>query len=164
MATPFDLMVGVRAYAVTQGIARLADTAGTLPPIYVDPPDGLAIAPGDKTSEEQKAAGQLAVNDHRDLIITALWAGGLTAPRMESYWIRGTVDFYLRARKAPYAFAKEEELHAAYVGDIGKQDWDMAGLHVISSQEWRGLQRIPNAGGSDASFVVSYLFEFARAP
>jgi hypothetical protein len=143
------LLEAIRSYLVSLGHVRLPTVAGTAPPLWLAP-EGGAVAPGDKQGVE---------NDP-DLVLSVFHTGGIAGEPFYSWVRRDTVDIWLRCRKAPHAMEKEPQLRAAFVGDLGKRDWTMAGLHVVYSGEWRPLQPLYGAGGPGHAFVVSYYFEY----
>lgn len=153
MATTENLLDAVRSHCLAQGIARPAYQAvANLPPLYLQPEDG-APAPGDKTGVEANA----------DLVLSAFHSGGIAAQPYEEFLRKDIIEFWLRARKVPYATERERLLRAAFLGEMGKRDWLVGTgpqqLHVHSTQEWRPFQ--PARGFAGHSFTVALLFEYA---
>ena len=149
MADASDLLEQLRAHLIAEGIARHPDAGGPLPPLWIQP-EGGAPAPGDKSG----------VQNHADLVVTAQFTGGLAAPRYASDRRRDTVDFWLRARRAPFAMEAEAQLRGELVGDLGRRNWNMAGLTVVESLEWAALRSSTAYAGPGHTFVWTCLFEY----
>lgn len=137
------LLEHFRDHLVSAGVVRIPRVAGTVPPLWLEPRDG-APAPGDKTGTEDSST-----------VLSAFLTGGLASRPYESFMRTDIVDVWVRATQAPAVFDLETGLRAAI---IDKRAWDMAGLTVIESLQWRPLQRL----GSDAqgfTFVCAFTFQ-----
>ena len=148
MATGDDLLRAVRDYLEQQGVVRRPTQAGPLPPLWLHP-EGGAVAPGDKRPPEDGPA----------VVVSAFFSGGVPMRAYESFLRRDAVQFWMRATRAPHAFAVERELRDLLVADLGRRDWSMAGLRVVASEEWRPMQPAPAAGPGHA-FTWSCLFDY----
>lgn len=142
-----------------------------LPPFWRAPAEG-AIAPGDKGRDGNGAllpgAGGTEADD--GLVITADKTGEISPSPGEGYAQRDIVDLRLRGRAVPPIL----ELAAAIALELAprpygvRYSWDMAGLFLIESRQWRPLQKIQSGtqtgtpAGQGTTYVVAYLFEYHR--
>ena len=139
------LLDRLRQYLIDEGVVRSPRTAGSEPPMWLEPKLG-APAPGE---------GENPTEVGPTITVSAFLGGGIPARPYEAFWRRQTVDLWLRTRTAPQAFDIDSSIYAA-IAD--RRNWGMAGLLVIESRQWRELQRL----GSDEqgfTFIASYLFE-----
>lgn len=135
----------LRDHLIGETVVRDPRTAGALPPFWREPRNG-APAPGEGSSPVEIGA---------DATVSAFLTGGIPSRPYESFWRKDIVDLWVRTKTAPTAIQLDAQIRAAL---IDKRAWDMAGLLIIESEQWRPFQRL----GSDAqgfTYVVSYLFE-----
>jgi hypothetical protein len=131
-------------YLIDQGVVRDPRVAGALPPAFRQPRDGVP-APGEGEGTE---VGPTCV-------IGLVRTDGIPSPRFEKEWRRDVLDIVIRVTKWPDAEAKYAVMRNLF---IDKTNWDMAGMKVIESLEWRNLGLIDSdAQGYTAQFAV--LFE-----
>lgn len=136
-----------------------AGAAAARPPLWRNPPNGTP-APGD--AEGTTVDG---------LVIGAFIAGGIPAGEGEGFSRRRNVDLQYRSKVVPTiettAAAVRRQL-APPSGDGGLEgagipgarfNWDMAGLRVIASSEWRELQPIGASADEVWTFVHAFTFE-----
>jgi hypothetical protein len=146
MADP-TLLDYIRDYLVAEAIVRKPDVAGALPPLWREPQDG-APAPGEREG----------VANSDSAVVSIFNTGGIGRVAY-SPWRYRTVDFWLRVKSAPAYEALADQLTDAFCADqAAKFGWDMAGLDVIESREWRPWGRL----GSDAqgwTYVGAFVFQ-----
>lgn len=149
MATP-NLLSAFRNYLVSEGLVRKPSVAGSSPPMWVEPTDG-AIAPGEAES---------AVADDDSLVLSAFLSTPIPRGTFEAELRTDVIDVYLRAKDAITAQDFEPGLRRAVIGGaVGDNlNWDMAGVRIIESLEWTGLQPL-GRGAQGYTGRVSYLFE-----
>lgn len=139
------LLDSLRQHLIDEGIVRDPRVAGALPPFWREPRLG-APAPGE---------GSTATEIGPTVVVSAFMSGGVPARPYEAFWRRQTVDLWLRTKTAPQAFDIDSSIYAVLAD---RRNWNMAGLLVIQSRQWRELQRL----GSDEqgfTYIASYLFE-----
>lgn len=139
------LLDHLRDYLVGLDIVRYPRLPGSLPPMWLEPKAG-APAPGEGRNEVERGP---------DATVSAFLTGGIPQQPYESFWRRDTVDIWLRTTTAPIAFDLDARLRAVL---SDQRNFNMAGERIISSEQWRALQRL----GSDEqgyTFIVSYLIE-----
>lgn len=154
-----NLIAELRDYLIAQGVVRAPDQAGPgarpwLPVAWKHPDNG-AIAPGDAADSDQAATAQ-----DDGLVVSLMRAPGIPpAPGSEERRIDG-VDIVFRSNAVPPVDALEAQIRELLVGsDPGSRtDWQMAGLYVIQSVQYRAYQPIEAANGI-FTFVVGYTFE-----
>lgn len=137
-----DLLEYVRTYLVAEGLVKVPNTAGALPPLVLEPRNG-APAPAEGDFEDE------------DLVISAFIASGIPSVRHEGFIRTDAVDFWVRATTPRDAVAFDQEL-VPLLHD--KRGWDMAGLEVIESLQFRALQRL-SSGPQGWTFTTEYTFE-----
>lgn len=142
-----DLLTHLRDYLVAEGIARVPRVAGAAPPLWIEPRNG-AVAPGESPGNDPAEA-------NADAVISLFFTGGVVQPPYESFWRKDVVDFWLRVSKAPTALELDKQLRAALTD---KRAWDMAGLEVIESEQWRALGRL-DSGPQGFTYVTAYIIE-----
>jgi hypothetical protein len=118
-------------HLINQAIVRDPRTAGALPPAFRSPADGVP-APGEGIGTEVGPTAVVGISV--DLT--------MPSPFVESEWRRDIVDIVYRTLKRPDADALYAQVRLALVGPPFKMNWLMAGMRVIQSVEWQGLQRI----------------------
>lgn len=133
---------------IAQGIVRDPRVAGSLPPAFRDPADGVP-APGEGIGTEN---GPTAV-------IGILSGVGIPAPFMEETWRSDTVDITYRTTKSPAAKVLYAQVRGALVGPPFKMGWTMAGMRVIQSREWNGLALIDSSRAQGFMYRSSIYFE-----
>lgn len=117
--------------------------------MWLEPREGVP-APGE---------GQNATERGTNAVLGAYVTGGIPSQPYEAMLRKDTIDVWFRTTTAPRAFALYQALFDALAD---KRDWDMAGLTVIETLEFRPLQRL----GSDQqafNFVWTLLVERYRA-
>jgi hypothetical protein len=145
MATLAD---AARTYLIASTLVRDPRTAGSLPPAWRQPADGVP-APGEGTGVE---VGSNAV-------VGLIVSGGISAPRFEPEWRRDILDVWIRVRKWPDAEALYASLRAALIGStFTKTNWMMGGMRIIESIEWRPHQMVDSnsAQGFTSQFAVMF--------
>lgn len=146
MADP-TLLDYIRDYLVTEGIVRKPEVDGKLPPLWREPQDG-APAPGEREG----------VANSDSAVVSIFNAGGIGRAAY-SPWRYPTVDFWLRVAQAPLYESIANAITDAFCGDqAAKVGWNMAGLEVIESREWRPWGRL----GSDEqgwTYVGAFVFQ-----
>lgn len=141
------LLDGLRAHLAGAGIVRIPRDAGTAPPMWLHPRDGVP-APGEGEPARRVEIGP-------DAVLGAFLTGGIPPRPYEAVLRRDIVDIRLRTKTAPLAMALDEQIRAALVD---RRNWLMGGVRVIESRQWRAMQPL----GSDAQafdWVVAFLFE-----
>ena len=138
-AALMNLLENLSDYLVNQqGIARDPQTPGALPPLYIDPRDGVP-APDATTT----------------VVVGAMLTGGIRPePRMDELR-KDIVDVWIRSRTSPQAFAFEEQLRPALIDRV---DWQMGAMWVGESLQWRALQRF-SSDSDGYVFTTAYIFE-----
>jgi hypothetical protein len=122
----------VRNHLVNQGIVRVPQNAGALPPLWLEPRHGVPeigmdvqnLAPAEKSADLQIGAWQAT--------------GEGTVP-LEGELDVSYVLFRFLSRTTPVGFAVHQQIRAA-IDD--KRNWSMAGQQVHSSQLFRSWQFI----------------------
>lgn len=117
---------------------------GVLYPVFIDPREGPP-APGEKKGTENNKTGMVAL----------VYTGGVPTGTLEKFHRKKTFDFWVRTTTPQLAQRIDDRL-CLLLHD--KRDWDMAGLQVIESMEWRPLQPVGH-GPQGYSYTVTYLFE-----
>lgn len=142
----------VWVYLIAQGIVRDPRVAGVLPPAFRSPADGVA-APGEGTGTEVGLTAVLGIS--ADL--------GIPAPYFEAERRKDIVDFVYRTAKRPQADALYSLIRQAMIGPVPgapfRMNWSMAGMRVIQSREWQGLQRIASDGAQGFTMKSSVILE-----
>ena len=147
-----DVLTNLRQHLVNQGVVRKASTAGSLPPMFVELPEG-APAPGEREGAENDAE-----------IMVTVFAGGDIPHRFgEGTLFKSTVDVHYRtaANKAQRALDLDASIRSQMVDPIlgVKLNWTMATLLVIESRIWAGLQPIGASAAQGHHFVTKFYFE-----
>lgn len=137
-----DLLEHLRDHLVAEGLVELPNTNGPLPALVLEPRDG---APG-------PGAGAFA---DEELVVSAFIATGIPSQRHEGFVRIDAVDLWLRAT-SPRVAVEWEELLVNELHD--KRGWDMAGLRVEETLQFRALQRL-SSSSAGWTFTTEYLFE-----
>ena len=149
MPIEHHLLPNVRAFLVDAGLVREPDVAGALPPLWLDPRDGVP-APGEGKPVE--------IGD--PLVIGAFQVMGIPRTVEDAKWLRtDAVDFVLRARKSPQVFEFDEALRSVLVS---QRAFMLGSLEIVESQLFRPLQKL----GSDSNgfiYTTQYTFERRNA-
>jgi hypothetical protein len=141
-----QLLHAMRDELVTAGLVRTPRTAGVLPPLWVDPRDGVP-APGEGSSSTEIGA---------TMVLGAFPTGGFPRQPFEKMLRRDTVDLHFRALKSPDIFTLEAQITDRL---IDRRNWTMGGdLTVIECEQWRPLQPL-DRDEHGFTYVVSYWFE-----
>lgn len=141
-----DLLTHLRDYLVGLGIARKPSVAGSVPPLWLEPRNGVP-APGETPGNDALEAGEVVLGAFRTTGI---------APRRHEGFVRiDAVDVWIRSRNALQAFQLHDQLRDA-LNDL--RSWDMAGLHIEESLMFRDLQRI-RSDSSGFSYTSEFTFE-----
>lgn len=150
--TQADLLTHIRSHLIAIGLVRVPRTAGSAPPMWLEPRDGVP-APGEATSGNPTEIG--------DPVIAAVQSGEVVRGYGERELRTITVDFRIRSSKPTLVWPLDSGLFAAFHERRGYELGDPAGtttLTVIESRQFRGLQRL----GSDSQgfdFVTEYVYE-----
>jgi hypothetical protein len=142
-----DVLSALRDHLIAQGIVRKPSVAGSAPPLWIEPKDGVP-APGEGAGTEVGS----------DLVLGAYYVNEIAPGRFESWWEKPIIELRLRARVVPPVKVTERAISKAL---IDKVDWTMSGLYVNESELFNGLHRL---GSDDQSydFGVSYVFQLYR--
>jgi hypothetical protein len=138
------LLDHLRDHLISESIVRSPRTAGAAPPLWLEPREGIP-APGEGSGSEVGA----------DAVLGAYFTGGIASQPWESFIREDTIDLWLRTRTAPIAFTLWQQLREEL---IDKRNWNMAGLTIIESREWRPLQPLYRDAQA-FTFVASIVFE-----
>ena len=124
------------AYLVAQGIVRAGSTAGTLPPCWIEPLEGL----------------QQPTDD--DPLTAALFSGPeIAMPWLEYQMTQRPLKIVTRSRDWP----STEVLHRKVRAALEEKRWFLAGtLRVQMSKMAIGLQRIPDNDPTIYQATASY--------
>lgn len=142
-----ELLPPLRNYLIAQGIVRKPSVAGELPPLWLDPRDGVPL-PG---------AGENAVEIGPTAVLGAFQVSGIPRERYEQRILRtDAVDVWIRTKTAPAVHSIADALVEA-LADL--RQWDMSGLPIIESLLFRPLQRL---GSDEDSFDWTMQFTFER--
>lgn len=135
----------VRQHLIGAGLVRDPRVAGSLPPCWLHPKG--APGPGE---------GNSPVERHDELVISLFHAGGLPARRFDAARRRDIIDVYLVA-----AWPTRAVTAAARIRDelIDRTNWQMGGLTIIESSEWRPLQPITDPDRQRFAFLAGVLLE-----
>jgi hypothetical protein len=139
------LLNDLRTYLVAQGVARVPRTAGSAPPLWLEPRNGVP-APGEGQNSTERGADAV-------LGVYLNPAGGIPARPFESSMRADVIELRYRTSKASVAADLEQQVRAAL---IDKRDLIFGSQRVIDIEEWRALTRI----GSDDQgfeFLSSYV-------
>ena len=150
MPSNADLLHHLREMLIDEGIVRRPPVVDDAYPMFIQP-DGGAPAPGEKEPPE---------NDD-EMILTIMDGGDIPSETFLGHIRRATVDLYFRTAKGktPDAMDLEPQINALIVD---KWAWDMAGLFVLESKLWAGMQQVRNAPGDGTTWVVKFYFEIYR--
>lgn len=146
----------LRDALVGAGLVRRPDVAGELPPVWRFPDEG-AVGPGDRREQGAPAS------QHDDGLVVSLMAAPGIPPEtgMEDHRIDG-VDIVMRGVAVAPIVALEAAIRPLLLGDPpnpgGRVDYDLAGLYVVQSRQWRPFQPI-STGAGIYTFSVGYIFE-----
>lgn len=137
----------IRDYLVAEGIVRKPDVAGELPPLWREPKEG-APAPGEREGTA-----------NNDSAVISVFNSGSIGRAPFNPWRYKTVDFWLRVASAPLYEPLADEISDALLGDQGARfGWDMAGLQVIETREWRPWGRL-GADEQGWTYVGAFAFQ-----
>jgi hypothetical protein len=118
-----------KSYLVTQGLVRDPDSAGSVPPIWRHPINGLK-APGEGSGTQVGP----------DSVVGLFHAGGFPAALLESAWRQDMMDVVIRARTAPIAVALHKDLRSVTLDRFNWRMGDPGGITIMQTQEMRPLQ------------------------
>lgn len=146
IGTTVHPLTALKDHLIAAGIVRDPSTAGSLPPMFLEPRNGVN-APGEGQGAQ---VGTTAV-------IGAFLAGGL-APGPYAAWAQNPiVEIRLRTAKGDIAYWLDLQISNTL---IDRRDFILGGtggLYLVECQQVTALQRL----GSDAQsfdYVTSYLF------
>lgn len=141
-----DVRDAFRSHLATEGIVRAPANAGPLPPMWIEPRNGVpAPGEGDKASERGGTA------------VTGLYlSGGITQPPKAATYVRQqNVDVWIRTSTAPAASTLADQIRH----EVDDQfNWNMGGLTVIHSRVWKELQAIELTDQA-FTYVIGFGFE-----
>ena len=123
-------------------VRRPSDGNGSLPPLYVDPRDGVP-PPG-------------SVTPATDAVLGALQTGGFPARVREPELRRDIIDFWIRTKTSARARELEEQVIRPSL--IDKVDWTMGGLGINECLQWRALQRF-SSDQDGYIYTTAYIFD-----
>lgn len=118
--------------------------AGSLYPVFVEPREG-APAPGQRKGNE----------DNTEAVLSLVYTGGIPTGPLESFHRRETFDLWVRSKGPQLAKQIDNRLWKLL---HDKRDWDMDGLTVIESLQWRPMQPLGN-DPQGYTYIVSFIFE-----
>lgn len=123
------------------GLARPSQpNPGLLPYVFMEPRDGVPT-PASKGV---------------DVVVGLFQTGGIPAKVREDELRKDIVDIWIRGKTSVLVRDLEERVIRPAL--IDKTDWQMAGMHIGESLQWRPLQRF----SSDADgyiYITAYIFE-----
>lgn len=125
------LLSGFRNYLVAQGLVRKPSVAGAVPPLWIEPQDGVP-APGEKQGTEDDA--------HR--VLGVFYTAGLAPRPYEKEYRTRFVDVVYRTKEVGDLGATFVLNQAIFNAIVDKRNWSMAGVQILESLEWRALQRV----------------------
>jgi hypothetical protein len=141
------LLNELRAYLIAQGIGRDPRVAGSLPPIWRQPRDGVP-APGQGSGAEVGATA----------VVGLFVNGGYPSAPMEGFLERRSVDIRLRTSHAQIG----EQIGVALAVALDDRRYYLAGaLRVHESLMERPLQLLASDAHS-FDYVTSYVFLVRR--
>lgn len=129
----------VRDHLVAQGIVRVPQIAGALPPLWLEPRHGVPEIGADVQS-------LTATERNADLQIGAWQATGEGTRALEGELDQSYVLFRFLGRTTPIGHAVHKQIRAAL---DDKRNWSMAGQQVLASQLFRNWQFL---GSDDEGF------------
>lgn len=134
-----------RDYLISLGIVRKPRVAGGVPPMWVDPRNGVP-APGE---------GQNATEKDDNIVLGAFLnlGGGIPARMMESSIRADTIEVRYRVKTAPLVEGIERQIRGAV---LDKFDQWFATERIIATQEWRALTEI-DSGEQGFEYLSSYV-------
>jgi len=143
---PTTLLIdALRDYLLASAVVRDPRNAGSLPPCWRTPRDGVP-APGEG---EGAAVGE-------DVVVGLFPAPGLARDPYDASALRtDAVDLVIRSRTAPLAIQFDDQIRSLLVD---KRGWTMGGLQIVESRLVRPLDLV----GSDKQafdWVAGYTFE-----
>ena len=127
-----DLLSALRTYLIGLGLVRNPATAGSVPPLWLEPKTGVP-APG------EAPPGGNATNVGDPLVLGAFLSGGVARGSWEGWHRTWTVSLRIRSRTGLQAKEIEAPITAAIVDRRG---WTMGGLGIVESLEWSPLSPI----------------------
>jgi hypothetical protein len=142
-----NLLDYVNDYLIAQNLVRDPRVAGSKPPLWLEPRDGVP-APGESPKNNSTEMGP-------DIVVGAFNAQGIATGRHNGFMRIDAVDFWIRVRRAPLVDDFEKSLRTAL---HDKRGWSMTGLYVAESLVFRELQRI-GADQSGWTFTTQYTFQ-----
>lgn len=136
----------VSTYLIAQGVVRDPRVAGSLPPRWLQPANGVP-APGEGSNPTEVGP---------TVVVGISRTDGLASRRFERAWRFDVVDFVLRTKKYPDAERLYAQMRPLL---IDKSNWIMGSITVIESREWRGLAEIDSDEQQGYTSVFAVLFE-----
>lgn len=141
------LLDSVRSFLIAQGVGRDPRAAGSLPPIWRQPANGVPL-PGQGNATE---AGT-------DAVVGLFFAGGFPSAPLEGFLERRIVDVRIRVKKAERA----EEVFLRLAVALDDRRYYMAGgLRVHESIMSRPLQLLAS-DDLGFEFVCTFVFTVRR--
>lgn len=146
------LLESLRNYLISEGVVRKPSVAGSDPPMWLEPRNGVP-APGE---------GQNATERGTTAVLGAFVSGGIPPGDYDTFQRTDAVDIRLRTSNPMVAQDLEAEIRDALLDSqglgYGKRNWSMDGMHIIETRMFRDLQRL---GSDDQSYdwVVEYTFQ-----
>ena len=89
------------------------------------------------------------------LVLGAFLSGGIPRKPYEKILRRDTVDIWIRSRTAPEVTTIEAAITDQL---IDQRNWQMGGLTIIESEQWRPLSPLTR-DEHGFTFIVAYWFE-----
>lgn len=141
-----DVREALRIHLVSSSICRAPSVTGALPPLWIEPRNGVpAPGEGGKPSEVGATA-----------VMGLFLSGGITQPPKAATFIRQqNLDLWIRTTASPAAATIADSVRAQ-IDD--KFNWSMGGLTVIHSRVWKELQPIELTEQA-FTYVIGFGFE-----
>ena len=141
------LIEALRDHLIAEGLVRDPRVAGSLPPCWRSPKNGVP-APGEGNGTEIGPT-----------VVVALFpASGIPRAPYDAGVLRTDgLDIRIRAKTAPAAIELDDQIRELLVD---QRAWDMAGLQIVESRLERPLDLI-YSDDQGFDFMAGYLFERA---
>jgi hypothetical protein len=137
---PATILDALATHLINAGVARSPRTAGSLPPVWRSPVNGVP-APGEGGNATEVGA---------DAVLALFLTGGIASGLYETWMERPVIDVWARTTTSPKAIDLLKQVRTAVVGNtpVPAVGFDLGGVLVIAAQEWRPVQPIlPTAQG-----------------
>lgn len=126
-----------QTHLIGQGLVRHPNVASSLPPAWLDPPNGVR-APGDGSAPQMDPT----------TVVGLMHAGGIPAAPYEAEWRQLRVDVVIRTTSSPAGFELGGEIRRV---TVDRRNWLMGAITIMQSDEFVPLQPVRPA-------VQGYMF------